>query len=135
MSDRYEIVYKDNMSSFEDLLKRKTSFTIHQKNIQSLPIKLFKVKECLSNNILYDIFQTWKINYNLRPQIQFASNCVNTSKFCLNSLNYFASKVWNMDPLEIKNSGSVEIRNWEPKDCYCYLCKTYLNNLAFVNVI
>ena len=89
---------------------------------------------------MYDIFQTRKINYNLRSQTDFASNCVNTNKFGLNSLRYFAFKVWSMIPLEIKNSGSVEIfktkvRNWEPKDCYCYLCKTYINNQGFVNVI
>ena len=32
------IVYKDNISSFEDLRKRDKSFTIHQRNIQSLTI-------------------------------------------------------------------------------------------------
>ena len=106
---------------------------------KSLAIQLFKVKGNLSYNIMYDIFQTRKINYNLRSQTDFASNCVNTNKFGLNSLRYFASKVWCMVPLEIKNSGSVEIfktkiRNWESKDCYCYLCKTYIN-LGFVNVI
>ena len=77
---------------------------------------------------MYDIFQTRKTNYNLRSQTDFASICVNTKKFGLNSLRYFASKVWSMVPLEIKNSGSVgifktNIRNWEPKDCYCYLRK------------
>ena len=73
----------------------------------------------------------------------FVSNCVNTNKFGLNSLRYFAFKVWSMVPLEIKNSGSVEIfktkfRNWEPIDCYCsvtYVSKTCINNLGFVNVI
>ena len=75
------IVYKDNISSFEDLLKRDKLFTIHQRNIQSLAIELFKVKESLSNNIMYDIFQTRKINYNLRSQTDFASNCVNNKFF------------------------------------------------------
>ena len=56
------IVHKDNISSFGDLLKKDRSFTIHQKNIQSLAIELFKVKGNLSNNIMYDIFQTRKIN-------------------------------------------------------------------------
>ena len=76
----------------------------------------------------------------MRPQTDFASICVNTKKFGLDSLRYFASKVWSMVSLKIKNSGSIEIlktkiRNWEPKDCYCYPCKTYVNNLGFVNVI
>ena len=38
------IVYKDNISSFKDLLKKDRSFTIHQGNIQSQAIELFKVK-------------------------------------------------------------------------------------------
>ena len=46
------IVYKDKISSLEDLLKRDKSFTIHQRNIQSLAIELFKVKGNLSNNIM-----------------------------------------------------------------------------------
>ena len=45
---------------------------------------------------MYDIFQTRKVNYNLRSETDFASICVST-----NSLG--------MVPLEIKTSGSVEI--------------------------
>ena len=43
------IVYKDNYSSYVDLLVKEKSFTIHQKNIQSLAVELFKVKRNLSN--------------------------------------------------------------------------------------
>ena len=38
------IVYKDNYSSYVDWLVKDKSFTIHQRNIQSLAIELFKVK-------------------------------------------------------------------------------------------
>ena len=44
------IVYKDNSSSFKDLLKKNDSFTVHHRNIQSLAIESFKVKENFSNN-------------------------------------------------------------------------------------
>ena len=76
----------------------------------------------------------------MKSQTDFASICVNTNKFDQNSLRHSASKVWRLVLLEIRNSESVEIfktkiRNWEPKDCSCYLCKTYVNNLGFVNVI
>ena len=46
------IVYKDYISSFEDLLKRDKSVTIHHRNIQSLAIELFKIKQNLSNSML-----------------------------------------------------------------------------------
>ena len=46
------IAYKDYISSFEDLLKRGKSVTIHHRNIQSLAIELFKVLQNLSNAML-----------------------------------------------------------------------------------
>ena len=44
------IVYKDYISSFEDLVKRDKSVTIHHSNIQSPAIDLFKVRQNLSNS-------------------------------------------------------------------------------------
>ena len=41
------IVYKDNISSCEDFLKWDKSFTIHERNIQSLATELFKVEYAL----------------------------------------------------------------------------------------
>ena len=56
-----------------------------------------------------DIFTTYVLNYNLRSQTHFFGNTVNTAKFDLNLLRYFASKVWSMIPIEIKNSSNVEM--------------------------
>ena len=39
------IVYKDSISSFHELLQKDHSFTIHLRNIQSLPIELYKIKK------------------------------------------------------------------------------------------
>ena len=74
-----------------------------------------------------DTFPTRVLNYNLRSQTDFLISTVNTTKFGLNSLRHFASKVWSMIPIEIKNSSTVEtfkrkISKWEPNDCDCKLC-------------
>ena len=84
---------------------------------------------------MYDIFQTRGIRYNLRSQTDFGGYCVNTNRFGLNSLKFFAAKVWDIVPLEIKNSDSGEIfkskiRKWKPI-CSCCLYKTYTNNIGF----
>ena len=38
------IVYKDSISSFQELLQKDHSFTIHQRNIQNQAIELYKIK-------------------------------------------------------------------------------------------
>ena len=102
------IVYKDNYSSYVDLLVKDKSFTIHQRNIQSLAIELFKVKRNLSNVIMCNISKTRTLTYNLRPQTDFVRDCVNTRRYGLDSLNYFAPKFWDMIPLETKNINSFQ---------------------------
>ena len=130
------IVHKDNYSSYVDLLVKSKSFTIHQRNIQSLAVELFKVKRNLSNVIMCNIFKKRTLTYNLRSQTDF----VNTRRYDLNSLNYFAPKVWDMIPLEIKNihflqKFKIEIRKWAPENCSCYLCRPFLQNLGFVELV
>ena len=130
------IVHKDNNSSFKDLLKKGNSFTVHHRNIQSLAIELFKIKKNLSNTIMNDILQSRTLTYNLRSQTDFVRSFVNTSRFGQNLPPYFASKVWNIIPLYIKNISYLrifknKIRKWEPKECHCDLCRPYVSNLGF----
>ena len=102
------IVYNDYITSLEDLLKKDNSFKIHHKNIQSLATELCKVEKGIANPVLYKIFPLRSIDYNLRYQTDFSVSSVNTTHFGLNYLRYFASKVWNMVPLELKNLNDVE---------------------------
>ena len=90
------IVCKDNIFSFEELLKKDNSFCIQHKNIQSLAIELFKVKSNLCNRIMGDIFETRNLGYNLRSQIDFIRTRVNTSSFELSSLKYLTTKIWDI---------------------------------------
>ena len=84
-------------------------FTVHLRNIQPLVIELFKLKENLSNTIMSDILHTMTLTYNLRSQTGLARCFVNTIRFGLNSLCYFATKVWNIVPSDIKNAINLHI--------------------------
>ena len=57
------IVYNNHMPSSEELLKNDKSFSIHHRNLQSLAIEHFKVKNNLSNRIMCDIFGTRNSDY------------------------------------------------------------------------
>ena len=104
------------------------------------PLNYSKWKKIfLSNTIMSHIYPIRVLSYNLRSQTDFLRNTVNTTKFGLNSLRHFASKVWSMIPIEIKNSSTVEIFEskiikWEPNDCDCKLCQDYLHRIGYVNL-
>ena len=134
------IVYKDYISSFEDLLKRHKSVIIHHRNIPSLAKELFKVKQNLSNSMLSNKFPTRSISYNLKSQTDFIRSNASTSHNGQNSMRRFASKAWQMIPMEIKISVSIEsfkekVRKWEPSSFYYKLCLPYIHNLGYVNLI
>ena len=132
------IVYDDYVTSFEDLLKKDNSLKTNHKNIQTLATELFKVKKGLANPILCHIFPLRIVDYNLRSQTDFSVSSVNTSHFGLNSLRYFASKVWNLVPFELNlNDAEMfrsETRKWDPRQCECKLCLPYVHNTGYADI-
>ena len=86
------IIYKDNINTFEELLEKDGRYSIHHKMIQTLAIKLFKIKTNLSNNKMYHILQTRGIRYNLRSHTDFGGYCVNTNRFGFKFIEVFGSK-------------------------------------------
>ena len=60
-------VYSDYNSSFNEFLDKDGSFTIHQRNVQSLAIEIYKYLHCLSPAILNEDFKVNEtIPYDLR---------------------------------------------------------------------
>ena len=132
------IVCKNNVLSFEELLELDESLKNHHKNIQSLAIELFKIKNNLSVTIMNDIFQPRAVSYNLRSQIDFTRPNVNSEHFGISSLRYMAPKVWDMVPNDMKNVNDIEtfknnIRKWKPVNCHCKLCLDYVSYVGYVN--
>ena len=56
-----------------------------------------------------DIFPTSILSSNLKSKTGFFENNVSTTKFDVNPLRNFVSKVWSLIHVEIKNSSSVEM--------------------------
>ena len=81
---------------------------IHHKNIQTLAIEFYKVKNNLSNQIMQEIFEKRQtVDYNLNFQTDFVLPGVNITYFGLHSLRYFSLNIW-IAPDEIKNSLSLD---------------------------
>ena len=133
-------VYRNDTSTFEELLIKDGSFTIHHRNIQAMAIEMFKLKMGMGPSLLDNIF---KLNparqYHLRGNTDFLVPPVNTVHFGKDSLQYFGSVIWKLIPPNILSCSKLDefknkIRNWSPPECPCRLCKTYIQNIGHTNI-
>ena len=132
------LAYKnETFLSFNDLLKRDRSVSIHQKNLQLFATEIYKTKNDLRPKIMKDIFHFIRKPYNLRndPELQRRRN--RTVYFGTESISSLALKIWELIPSDIRSANSLgmfkeKIKFWTTDKCPCRLCKTYIGNVGFV---
>ena len=134
------LIYNDYITPFAELLDKDNSFSIHHSNIQSLAIELYKVVNNLSEGTFKDIFEQVYNGPNLRSQTDIRHPLITTELYGKNSIRYYGPQIWNIIPLKIRNIDSLEnfklkIKKWKPVNCPCRLCRDYVPNLGFVNLI
>ena len=83
------------------------SVSIHHKNIRLLSIELYKVKRNLSNQVMSELFSLRNINYDFRSQTDFELGTIYTTAYGVRSLKFFAPKIWNIVPIDIRSSDSL----------------------------
>ena len=131
------LVYADYGSTFEELLEKDHSFTVHHYNIQTLCIELYKVFTGQSQTIFSDLFERKNISYSLRSQPDFAIPQVKTVYKGSNSLRYFGPIIWSLIPKKIKSCDTLasfisNIRQWRPDACPCRICKNFIPDVGLI---
>ena len=104
------LVYKnETFLSFDDLLKRDRSVSIHQKNLQILATEICKTKNDLGPKIMKDTFHFIQKPYNLRndPEMQRRKN--RTVYFGTENISSLASKIWELIPSDIRSANSLGV--------------------------
>ena len=131
------LVYKEPNLTFEQLLVKDRSFTIHHRNLQRLAIEMYKVYNNLSPELMHYIFPETTNTYNLRNKNPFAGRNIHSVYHGTETISYRGPKTWLLIPEEIRASGSLKefkakIRRWKPVGCTCRICKTFVNNIGFM---
>ena len=130
------IVYQDSASTFQILLNKDRSVTVHDKNIQILAIELFKVIKGSSPEIMKEIFPL-KTEELYCSKFPFITRNVNTVSYGTQSLGYLGPKIWSIIPESLKNLTSInefkkKIKDWKPSKCPCRLCKIFVGGVGFI---
>ena len=91
----------------------------------------------LPPQLVKELFPLSTHPYNLRFIYEFKLKNIKTVHYGTESLSFLGPKIWELVPLEIKSSQSLEefkkkIKSWIPENCPCGLYKTYLHHVGFM---
>ena len=109
------------------------SLPIHQKNLQILATEIYRTKNGVIPEIMNEIFNLRRSSYYFRNNNIFIRINVRTVRYGTKTISFLGSKIWNLLPIEFKETGSLhkfktKIPDWEKKGP-CHLCKIYLPNM------
>ena len=104
-----------------------------------MAIEMYKAKNNIGPSILNDIFLK-KSSFNikeLRSQNDFLIPRADTVHCGHDSLKYFGPKIWDLIPVEIRNSPDIDtfklnIKKWTPSECPCRLCRSYIGGVGYI---
>ena len=131
------LVYKDPDTTFQQLLDKDKTVTIHHRNIQKLATEMYKIKNGISPEVMKKIFQEIPNHYNLRNKKAWATHNVRTVYNGTETLSFLGPKIWDILPKSLKEATSLkhfkkEIKLWKPDGCTCRLCKIYVKDVGFL---
>ena len=132
------IVYQDNESSFEELLAKNESFTIHERNIQTLAIELYKVWHGQSPKIMELVLPLNEIT-KYSKQKSFYFRKVKSVYNGTETIAYLGPRIWSLVPEDWKDLHLLEfsrkIRKWRTEKCPCRICKVYIQGVGFIGKV
>ena len=131
------LVYKNDELTFEQLLEKDESVTIHDKNLQKLAVEMYKAKHNLSPLPVQELFKIRDDVYNFRNNRCWEVPRVQKVNYGTETLRYRGIKTWDLVPDNMKECKSLsqfkeKIKKWKPQGCTCRLCKEFIVDLGFL---
>ena len=120
------VIYEMEDANFEDLLIKDSSWTIHENNIHTLLIEIYKSLNHISPPIMQEFFDLKLTPYSLRNNLLRLPK-TNASRYGTETLCFKGSMIWNPNRYENLNflDKFKQIKMWKPTTCTCKLCRAY----------
>ena len=142
------MIYFYKQSSFEELIEKDSSVSIHESNIQILATKMYKVSKGMSPPQVTELFeQRGEHPYNLRHDTDFLHPLASSVCCGTESISYLDSRVWGMVPdtnkiiqsysysLCILYNFKKAIKKWKAGNCPCIICKVFIKKIGFCETL
>ena len=132
------VSYKDQKTSYENLLETHNELTIHQRNLQALMTEIYKIVNVVAPSIMNFLFEFRSNKFNIRNSEVLSTDFRRIAKYGIETITYRAPSLWGKLPSEYKLTTSfeefkVKIKKWKRDTSPCRLCKIFQQNLGFVN--
>ena len=115
--------YIDLNSYFEELLRKVSATTLHQRNVMTVNVmtEIFKVKTRIASELMKRVFEFADVPYILRSHSKCNHSIPCTERYSIETASFVGLKLWDKVPTEIKTSKSLEefkaqIKSWVPKN-------------------
>ena len=124
------LVYEMQDVNFENLLLKDISWNVHESNMRTLLIEIYKSISNLSPPIMKDFFDLKNTRYDLWSKQLLKLPETNTYRYGTQALCFKGSLIWNTVPYKIKNTDNIvdlkkHIKRWKPTTRSCKLCCNY----------
>ena len=111
------LILNDHTNDFDTLLQNNNDTCNHHRNIQTLMIEIFKMKNNLNPPIMGFMFERRNNPYNLRNFQEFATKRKRTVKMSLETLKYRSPQLWSILPENLRQITSLvqfkeSVRKW-----------------------
>ena len=127
-------IYNDKQSSFNELLEKDGSVSIHVRNLQVLATGMYKISNGLLTPLMKDVFPINRNPCILIQNSEFSRPRTNTVYHGTESISNLGPKLWDLVPSNLKEICDLDkfkkaIKQWKHENCPCRLYKVFVQNI------
>ena len=103
-----QFVFKDHVSSYDDLLKKGNFLSLSASRYRFLAIEVFKCVKGLNPKYMNEMFTPKSPSYNFRDSSILVQPGFDGKSYGYRSFRYIGAKLWNMLPNNIKTTDDLQ---------------------------